>query len=80
MISRRNFLKVAAAGGAMFVVGRGSDARAMVKEAMVAAGLPIVEEHDSHLVYRNLPLEASDDELISEFKILLRALLPIAIR
>lgn len=44
---------------------------------MTAAGLPIVEEHDSHLVYRDLPLEASNDELISEFKVLLKALLPI---
>lgn len=58
----------------------GPAAKAMVKEAMTAAGLPIVEEYDSHLVYRNLSLEASDDELISEFKILLRALLPIALR
>ena len=44
---------------------------------MLAAGLPIVEEHESHLVYRNLPLEASDEELIAELKVLLKALLPI---
>ncbi len=58
----------------------GPAAKAMVKKAMVAAGLPIVEEHDSHLVYRNLSLEASDEELIAELKILLGALLPIANR
>lgn len=58
----------------------GPAAKAMVKEAMEAAGLPIVEEHDTHLVYRNLPLEASDDELISELKILLKVLLPIVER
>jgi len=49
----------------------------MVKEAMVAAGLPIVEEHDDYVVYQNLPLEASDEELISGLKALLRALLPV---
>jgi len=49
----------------------------MVKEAMVAAGLPIVEEHPDHVVYQNLPLEASDEELISGLKALLRALLPV---
>ena len=58
----------------------GPAAKAMVKKAMVAAGLLIVEERDSHLVYRNLSLEASDEELIAELKILLGALLPIANR
>lgn len=55
----------------------GPAAKAMVKEAMLAAGLPIAEEHESHLVYRNLPLEANDEELIAELKVLLRALLPL---
>lgn len=55
----------------------GPAAKAAVKEAMAKAGLPVEEERDSHVVYRNLPLEASDEELISELKILLRALLPI---
>ena len=55
----------------------GPVAKAMVKEAMVAAGLPIVEEHPDHVVYQNLPLEASDEELISGLKALLRALLPV---
>ena len=32
---------------------------------MITAGLSIAEEYDSNLVYRNLPLEASDEELIS---------------
>lgn len=56
----------------------GPAAKSMVMNEMVAAGLPIAEEHDSHLVYRNLPLETSDEELISELKVLLRALLPVA--
>ena len=56
----------------------GPTAKSMVKEAMLAAGLPIVEEHDSHLVYQNLPLETNDEELISGLKVLLRALLPVA--
>ncbi|MBR3224422.1 MAG: PD-(D/E)XK nuclease family protein [Atopobiaceae bacterium] len=56
----------------------GPAAKSMVRDAMVTAGLPIVEEHDEHLVYRNLPLEAGDEELISELKVLLKALLPIA--
>lgn len=56
----------------------GPAAKAIVRDAMDAAGLPIAEEHDSHLVYKNLPLEASDEELISELKVLLRALVPVA--
>ena len=56
----------------------GPAAKTLVRNAMVTAGLPIVEEHDSHLVYRNIPLETCDNELISELKALLRALLPVA--
>ena len=56
----------------------GPAAKALVRDAMATAGLPIVEEHENHLVYRNLPLEASDEELISELKVVLKALLPIA--
>ena len=56
----------------------GPAVRAMAKVAMLAAGLAIEEEHDNHLVYRNLPLETSDEELIAELKVLLKALLPKA--
>ncbi len=56
----------------------GPAVRAQAKDAMLSAGLPIEEEHESHLVYRNLPLETSDEELIAELKVLLKALLPKA--
>lgn len=55
----------------------GPTARSEASKAMNDAGLAIAEEHDNHLVYRNLPLEASDDELVAELKVLIRALLPL---
>ena len=58
MISRRNFLKVAAAGGAMFVVGRGSDARAMVKEILPDGSSAAESE-------RNIPVLADVDLVVA---------------
>ena len=48
-----------------------------VRRAMAEADIPIVEEHKNHLVMSIMPLNASDEELISSLKVLIRAILPI---
>lgn len=57
-----------------------ASAKAEVKQAMIAAGIPIVEEQKNHLVMANLPLDADESELIEHLKILIKAILPIARR
>ena len=54
-----------------------ANVRSVVTKAFEDAGLPIAETHEKHVVYKNLPLETSDEELISELKVLLKALLTI---